>query len=208
MGSKLNIVGANFGRLTVVEETTMRQQRAIVWRCLCDCGNETLVSTGRLRSGHTQSCGCKKVDGPHPSQKTHGHSFVDGKATSEYNAWSSMKSRCLNPKAPNYKDYGGRGITVCERWLDSFENFLADMGPKPSPEHSLDRYPDNDGNYEPGNCRWADGVQQSSNKRSNHLVMVDGEAMTVTEAARRKGANIVLVRSRIKRGWSIERALS
>lgn len=207
MGAKLNLEGSKFSRLTVIEASPSRQQRAVVWRCVCECGNEALVSTGRLRSGHTKSCGCKKVDGPHPSQRTHGHSLVDGKATPEYSAWSSMKRRCVNPKASNYRDYGGRGITVCPRWLDSFENFLTDMGQKPSRGHSLDRYPDNDGNYEPGNCRWADGVQQSNNKRSNHLVTIDGETLTVTEAARRKRANIALVRSRIRRGWSIERAL-
>lgn len=141
-----------------------------------------------------------------PSQKTHGYSFVNGKASPEYTAWSSMKHRCLNPKAKNYGLYGGRGIAVCERWIDDFAAFLADMGHRPSAGLSLDRV-DNDGDYEPGNCRWADGRQQSNNKRNNHTIVVDGQTMTVTQAARAKGLNIYLVRTRIKRGWSIERAL-
>src|SRR5690606_6584889 len=142
-----------------------------------------------------------------PSRKRHGASWVNGKATPEYNAWSSMKSRCENPTVASNKDYGGRGIRVCDRWRDSFETFLADMGPRPSPQHSIDRI-DNNGNYEPRNCRWATVLRQQRNKRSNHYVQFRGKTMTVTEAAEIAGANIVLVRSRIKRGWPIERAVS
>lgn len=142
-----------------------------------------------------------------PSQRRHGASWVNGKAAPEYAAWASMKSRCLNQSARNFADYGGRGIQVCDRWRDSFEAFLADMGTRPSTKHSIDRI-DNDGNYEPGNCRWALPLAQCRNKRSNHLVEWQGQTMTVTEAAERAGANIVLVRSRIRRGWDIARALS
>lgn len=141
-----------------------------------------------------------------PSQKTHGHSFVNGKATPEYNAWSSMKKRCLSPNSRNYASYGGRGITVCDRWSSSFEAFFADMGPRPS-GYSLDRI-DNDGPYSPENCRWADKWQQASNRRDNHLVEINGAVMTVTDAARQVGANVETVRTRLSRGWSIERALS
>lgn len=142
-----------------------------------------------------------------PSQRTHGHSFVNGRATPEYDAWSSMKRRCLNPRAPNFKDYGGRGIAICQTWVDSFEAFLGAMGPRPSPSHSLDRI-DNDGPYSPENCRWADRLQQARNRRSNHIVEVNGRSLTVTEAALQAGVNIETVRTRISRGWSIERALS
>lgn len=142
-----------------------------------------------------------------PSQRKHGASWVDGKATPEYSAWASMKSRCENPAARNFKDYGGRGIRVCAKWRNSFEAFLADMGPRPSKQHSIDRI-DNDGNYEPGNCRWATAKRQQRNKRSNHYVRFQGKRMTVIDAAELAGANVVLVRSRLKRGWPIERALS
>lgn len=141
-----------------------------------------------------------------PSQKRHGNSWINGRATPEYSAWSSMKFRCQNPRATNYDDYGGRGIRVCDRWLNSFDNFLADMGPRPSREYSLDRI-NNSGNYEPSNCRWATMARQQRNKRSNHNVQFRGRTMTVTEAAELAGANIIRVRSRIKRGWPIERAV-
>lgn len=140
-----------------------------------------------------------------PSQKTHGASFVNGKATAEYNAWSSMRKRCMNPSAKNYPRYGGRGITICERWATDFAAFLEDMGPRPSADHSLDRI-DNDGPYSPENRRWADRYEQARNRGNNRRVTFRGREMTVIEAAELSGTSINLVRSRIKRGWSIERA--
>lgn len=157
----------------------------------------------------------KKHGDPHhvtkktpPSRRTHGESWKEGKATPEYNAWASMKSRCYNSTAQNFMDYGGRGIKVCEKWRDSFEAFISDMGKRPSKRHSLDRV-DYNGNYEPGNCRWATSHQQCNNKRNNRYFDLPFVGrVTLTEAARLWGKDVVLVRSRIKRGWSIQRALN
>jgi hypothetical protein len=111
-----------------------------------------------------------------------------------------MHDRCTKEKRDSYKHYGGRGITVCEHW-NEFENFFADMGPKPSPEHEIDRYPNNDGNYEPGNCRWATRTQQTNNTRVNRLLTVDGQTMTVSEWAREANIHPSALHWRIKSGW-------
>lgn len=124
--------------------------------------------------------------------------------TPEYRAWANMKSRCFDTNRPDYSDYGGRGITVCERWSDSFSNFFADMGPRPSSKHSLDRYPNNDGNYEPGNVRWATPIEQGSNKRNNISVSMDGEVVTLAEACRRKNIPYLKVFKRLEVGHSLE----
>jgi hypothetical protein len=132
---------------------------------------------------------------------------LNGKATPEYNAWASMKHRCQSPKNQILQTIGGRGITVCAEWSESFETFLADVGYRPTAKHSLGRI-DNDGNYEPSNCRWETVTQQQRNKRSCHYVKFLGRTMTVTEAAEISGKNVETVRTRVSRGWEIERAVS
>lgn len=141
-----------FGRLVAL--TKVKVNDRVKWNCICDCGNFKIVSGCKLKSGNTKSCGCLQRE----SRITHGRS-----STKLYKSWSVMINRCINPNCPSYPDYGGRGITVCDRWKYSFENFLEDMGERPE-GMSLDRK-DNDGNYEPSNCRWATGTQQEFNKR-------------------------------------------
>ena len=119
-----------------------------------------------------------------------------------------MKARCVVPSASGYENYGGRGIVVCDRWLNSFENFLADMGERPSKAHSIDRYPDNDGNYEPSNCRWATRKQQTRNTRANRRISFCGETLCVAEWAERVGIHCDTIYDRLKLGWSIDRALT
>jgi hypothetical protein len=132
-----------------------------VWLCSCSCGGTTRVRTGQLTTGHSKSCGClRSLSGPSCPNFVHGHS----KPTPEYKSWCDMKRRCLSKKQKNYASYGGRGIKVCKRWLNSFENFLADMGPKPDRSYSIERK-NNDGNYEHGNCCWATRSQQMANRR-------------------------------------------
>jgi hypothetical protein len=169
MPKSIDVIGLRFGRLLIVGETEPkfypdgRSDRRVLARC--DCGNEKIVRLKQLRSGDRRSCGCLFME--HTRRRkwsTHGESQAD--RTAEYRAWSAMKSRCTNEKHPKFPQYGGRGIRVCDRWLRSYETFVADVGRRPSPQHSIDRYPDNDGNYEPGNVRWATYEQQNNNRRN------------------------------------------
>lgn len=165
MGRRAKIEGGRFGRLTIIEFVETRQSNAY-WRCACDCGGTAIVSTCHLRGGHTQSCGCLQAERTSKAKKTHGHSG-NHTPTPTYRSWQMMKHRCEDTTAINYSRYGGRGISVCARW-QKFENFLADMGERPR-GMSLDRHPNNNGNYEPGNCRWATPSQQARNRRSSKL---------------------------------------
>lgn len=139
----------------------------------------------------------------------HGHAkTTDRPATTEYAAWARMISRCGNPEARGYRNYGGRGISVCSQWRDDFTSFLEDVGARPSPDHSLDRYPDNDGNYEPGNVRWATRDEQANNKRTTVRLTLRGETMALTEWARHLGIEYTTLRSRFHKGWSVEDMLT
>lgn len=164
----INLINEKYGRLTVINEAERVNKRRM-WLCLCNCGNIHIVSADGLKSGRTKSCGCYNVEVAKLRRITHGLT-----ESSEYVAWESMKTRCTNKKSEKYPDYGERGIKVCDRWLNSFENFYADMGKKPSTEHSLDRYPNVNGNYEPSNCRWATLIQQGRNKRNNIIIKFKG----------------------------------
>jgi hypothetical protein len=197
--------GQRFGRLTTFG--TIKQGRNTVWICDCDCGQTTLVPAFRLASGETRSCGCFKRELLAKGQVRHGAARV-GAATPEYRAWRNMIERCSGRDPRIAKHYIHRGVRVCDKWLNSFEAFLADVGPRPSKAHSLDRYPDNNGNYEPGNVRWATRKEQARNKRDNVVVVVDGVEMTLTDAATLAGLPLITVSMRLIRlGWTIERAL-
>jgi hypothetical protein len=187
--------GTIFGRLTVLSREANSWRREARWLCICTCGKQTIVPGRLLRSGNTRSCGCL--------HRKHGKS-----ETPEFIAWLSLIARCYNPNDKGFRFYGGRGITVCDRWLESFLNFLADMGERPGPSYSIDRFPDNDGNYEPGNCRWATRQQQCRNRRSNRLLTCDGQTRTLAEWVEITGLSSSLIRQRIASGWTIERTLS
>lgn len=169
MPAPIDMTGKRYGRLAVLEFSRKSSSGEYTWRCVCDCGNETYVSGYALRSGHTQSCGClhsERTAEVRRSEKTHG--LAD---TPEYRSWISMVQRVTNAASHNYPYYGGRGILICDRWLNGDERrsgvecFLADMGKRPAGT-SLDRI-NNDGNYEPGNCRWATRSEQVRNRRPN-----------------------------------------
>ena len=160
MANRPDLVGERFGRLTVQSFAEKRGARRL-WNCACDCGNAHKASTSDLRYGSVQSCGCL-LAGPTAANVTHGHN-VGRKHSKTYSSYRAMLERCNNPTNKRYRDYGGRGITVCERWLACFENFLDDMGERPE-DKTLDRIEVN-GNYEPGNCRWATALEQHLNQR-------------------------------------------
>jgi hypothetical protein len=153
------MIGVKFGRLLVLSEHDI-QNRKRRYVCQCDCGEQRVVLGRSLRQGHTRSCGCVQRERASAANMTHANT-AGGRWSPEYTCWHSIIQRCTNPNVHNFEKYGGRGISVCERWL-KFENFLSDMGPRP-PKRSVDRI-NNDGNYEPGNCRWATRVVQMHNQ--------------------------------------------
>lgn len=194
-----NHIGERFGRLLVTARLESDKNGNAKWLCVCDCGKESAPLGQSLRSGASTSCGCIAIEKARANAK-HGAS-----GTLEYKAWHSMIQRCTNPRNHKWHRYGGRGITVCERWL-SYEAFLEDMGPRPF-GMTIDRR-ENDGNYEPGNCRWATQPQQARNRSTNKFVIVDGEALTVSEASRLLGPNRLTVSRRIRDGWTPDNAVS
>ena len=155
--------GQKFNRYTVVKFWDISKNLKRRYQCQCDCGNVRVVVGSCLINGHQKSCRCLKRELAKERATTHGHTKT-GKWSPEYTAWCNIKIRCTKTNAPNYKWYGGRGIKVCEQWMHSFTNFLADMGPKPEPTLTIDRI-DNNRDYEPGNCKWSTMKEQCANRR-------------------------------------------
>lgn len=200
------VIGEKFGRLTVVDYFGKNKHGHNLWNCECECGNHKIVSTGALNSGSVKSCGClweenKKALKTRVVKK---HGMVD---TQEYHAWNGMRQRCYNKNSPKYKNYGARGIKVCDRWLNSFENFFADMGKAPF-GFSIDRI-DVNGDYTPENCRWADDVTQCNNRQFNFKVTFNGITETLRYWSEKTGINKSALYLRIhRRGWDVEKALT
>jgi hypothetical protein len=197
-------VGTEFGWWRVDSDLVSRNPRKVV--CVCRCGMRKPVMLHSLCDGSTKSCGCLR--------KVNTHSIKHGQSskgtTPEYTAWKSMKTRCSPTRGRSspqtYRDYYERGIRVCERWAKSFEAFLEDMGPRPGPGYSLDRI-DNNGNYEPGNCRWATATEQQNNSRHNHLLTLNGVTRTICAWAKEIGMSRQGLRLRLKT-MSVEEALT
>jgi hypothetical protein len=152
----LELTGQRFGSLTAIRRDGKIGDHC-AWICQCDCGSQSRVAAGNLRCGNIRSCGCQH------SAKSHGLARQGQKAP-EYSSWIAMKARCFRENHIAFRHYGGRGITVCDEWRNDFAAFLGHIGPKPSPAHSVDRI-DNDGNYRPGNVRWATAAEQAANRR-------------------------------------------
>lgn len=199
---RIDLTGRRYGKLIVIGFAGRRRTetgQTMMWTCLCDCGVARPVSSNQLGQGKATQCmECFRRSNP---QITHGLSHHPLYAT-----WVGMKQRCSDPANPGYKNYGGRGIKVCKRWSDSFEAFLEDMGEKPSPNLSIDRI-NNDGDYEPENCRWATQKEQCRNTRWARLIPFNGETLTITEWADRLGITRERLRQRLQTR-SIEEALT
>lgn len=200
MSAFVDLSGKRFGRLTIIEKQPESKIK-IKWICKCDCGNYAIVFGSSLKTGNTRSCGCLKMEGGRDGKITHGQSD-----TPTYKSWSDMKSRCSNSRKKDYMDYGGRGIKVCDRWLNSFSLFLEDMGTRP-PGTTLDRI-DVNGDYSPENCRWATAKQQQRNKRNNNNVVFRGRSRSLAEWAEGLRMPYDVLRYRLKAGWTPEEAFT
>lgn len=198
----IDITGQRFGRLVALRQAAERvgPKQCIGWVCSCDCGNEIVVRGYSLRDGNTKSCGCLFLD----SVITHGHTR-GRQFPATYRSWDHMIQRCTNPSYLHFHYYGGRGIKVCERWM-TYENFLADMGDRPNGT-SLDRI-DVNGNYEPGNCRWATRQQQANNTRRNTMITYAGRTMSISDWSREMSLTKPCISGRLKRKWPIEKVLT
>lgn len=195
-----DLIGHKFGRWTVVG-LSEKVDKYTRWNCICDCGVTKSVIYWNLKNGKSKSCGCLQIENLISRSSTHGM-----RKTPEYAAWCSLIQRATNKKLKFAKDYSLRGITVCDRWL-SFDNFFADIGIRPSRDHSIDRI-NNDGNYEPGNCRWATSKEQNRNTRGNVLITHDGETHCLSEWAEITGIKLERISKRLSRGWTPKRALT
>lgn len=208
MSKKLDLLGQRFGRLVVIDSAPNKKckggQTKTVWKCKCDCGNFCYVTTQELRKGDTVSCGC------YASEQKKIRSIIHGQRYSRpYKIWSDMKARCFNPKENGYHNYGGRGITVCDEWLDSFENFYDWVKQSNYKDNlTLDRI-DTNGNYCPENCRWSTKEEQANNTRRNFYIKYNEETHTLAEWGRILNVPPGLIRYRLKElNWSVEKTFN
>lgn len=191
----IDLSGRKYGRLTVLS-LSHKINRATYWECQCECGNKITLPRSAFISGNTKSCGCLSSESKSERFFKHGMTL-----TPEYRAWSAMVARTTNQKVKYSERYIGRGITVCDEWRYSFKNFYKDMGERPSLKHSLDRV-DNDGNYEPGNCKWATKEEQSNNTSTNIYITIDGVTKTPRQWSNITGISFGAIHHRLGRGWS------
>jgi len=193
-----NLTEKKFGRLIVIKPIKKNKGGLYIWLCKCDCGNTVEIVGTNLSSGNTQSCGCLQREIIRDRNFKHGMRNFP-----EYRIWAGIKTRCLNKKEKDYKNYGGREILICKRWLNSFENFYKDMGDRPRGT-SIDRI-NNNGNYCPENCRWITKKEQNLNKRNNKMITYKGETKCLSKWAEKFNINYFLLWKRLNRGWDINK---
>lgn len=207
-----DLTGRTLNGLEVVEYVEAKRTgiRTIthLWRCRCKCGALFVVARANLIRPHTTSCGCHRISVLIKRSTKHGHGSRKHRS-GEYRSWAGIRQRCTNPNNPDYQDYGARGITVCARWLHKkkgFANFLADMGPRPSKEHSVERINTN-GNYTPKNCKWGTRKEQARNKRNNRVIIFNGKSQCLVAWAEDLGVHASTLHERLHK-WTLERALT
>lgn len=211
-GCYRDLSGQTFGRLTAKGLAGYYHnpsgRRATKWQCECACGKIVEVIGTNLTSGHATSCGCFRLEQKTRAWTTHGHASgrIAGRRTktSTYRSWLAMRERCRRESHEFFRLYGGRGITICEKWND-FEAFLADMGERP-PGMCIERK-DTNGNYEPENCRWATMKEQGNNRRNNRRLEIDGKIQTATAWSEKSGIDARTIIHRLNRGWEPKRAV-
>lgn len=208
-GKVINLVGKRFGKLAVQELLGRNRNGKVKWLCKCDCGKKVPVEGFYLRNGHTVSCGCRQ------SEKNIELRYIHGMSQSnEHSIYRKMIDRCHQPKNPSYKYYGAKGVSVCNRWilgeegLNGFQCFYKDMGPRPSKEYSLDRFPDYNGNYKNGNVRWATRKQQARNTKATLRFMWNGKMMSFPDICDLMKIKRSIAYARIKMGWDLQRAVT
>lgn len=203
MSKSSELTGQKFNRLTVIRRNlTDSSSGTSRWDCVCECGTEKTVRGNNLKSGQVRSCGCLQKENISSALKTHGAS-----RTPEHNIWKTIKQRTLNENNVDYPAYGGRGIKLCDRWKNSFESFIEDMGKRPSPSHSIDRL-NGDGDYEPNNCRWSTPEEQANNKSTNLRFVYEDQNLTLAQIAKLNNVSYESLRRRIHRGQDIGSAVS
>ncbi|WP_210316673.1 hypothetical protein [Agrobacterium tumefaciens] len=197
----IDITGERFERLVAVERVENNRHGRARFVCRCDCGGSVTVDAQALRRNMVKSCGCFRREFAVSQFTKHGL-----KGSAEYRAWTQMKTRCLNPKNRFYHRYGGRGITICAEWQESFETFYRDMGPRPSKRHSIERK-NNDEGYRPGNCEWALPAVQAANRSTVCNIEYNGISDNMAGWSRRTGIPYTRLRRRLRDGWPVGRAL-
>lgn len=198
-----DLTGKKFGFVTVLSLAgKLKSTKEYSWLCECTCGRHVLKTSGTLGYNKKVSCGCVALRIRRETHQTHAKS-----GSAEYACWCGMKRRCLVPSVQKFKNYGGRGIKVCERWMNSFENFYADMGPRPSRRHSIERI-DNNGHYHPDNCRWATQKEQTRNTCRTHYVTINNQTKCISDWAKIVGIEESSFRERVSKKWSGDKLLT
>ena len=201
MSKAIDLTGQTFSQLTVICRAENDKRRGARWKCRCACGGFATIRAYNLRSGKTKSCGCMG------RERLIERNFVHGRTGSpEYATWKSIIKRCTNPNDISFKNYGERGIKVCEEWMNDFMAFFNYIGPKPTQKHSIERI-NNNRNYQPGNVKWATQKQQCNNKRNNHRITLNGQTMTITQWADFVGIPPKTLHNRINLGWPPVKAI-
>lgn len=198
----IDLKGQKFNRLTVIGFSHKTEKNRVYWKCKCDCGKEIVVRADNLRNGHAKSCGCYKLDQILENPPHYKHGQV---RTRLYRIWCEMYTRCYNSHNPNYSRYGGRGISICDEWQD-FANFYSwAMANGYQESLSIDRI-NNDGNYEPSNCRWATKKEQANNTSRNRIYYIDGEHLNIRQISEKYSIDYQRLWDRLRKGWDIDRA--